>query len=332
MAPLAGITNLPFRRLVKEAGCALVCSEMISANGLVHASQKTRQMLDSAPGEGPLSVQIFGTDPSVMAEAARIVEASGAAMIDINFGCSVRKVLKTGSGSALMRDPAQAAGVITAVRGAVSIPVTIKIRSGWDRSGDQAVATARLAEACGADAVAVHPRTATQGFSGRADWSVIARVKQSVRVPVIGNGDIQQPRDAPRMMASTGCDAIMIGRSAVGNPWIFTQLAGAFRGEIVSPVSLDLRETGMLRFLRDSVQYFGETHACRMMRSRLGWFAKGLPHSGHFREAIKHLSTEREGIAHIRTYMQTLREEPGSAAAPGSQEDPDPAPTETGTC
>ena len=184
--------------------------------------------------------------------------------------------------------------------------------------------TARLAEACGADAIAVHPRTATQGFSGRADWSVIARVKQSVKVPVIGNGDIQLPQDAPQMMASTGCDAIMIGRSAVGNPWIFSQLPGAFRGEKISPVSVDLRETGMRRFLRDTIQYFGETHACRMMRSRLGWFVKGLPHSSHFREAIKHLSTEREGIACIQSYLQTLREEPGSAAAPGSRECPYP--------
>ena len=173
LAPLAGITDLPFRMLAKEAGCALVCSEMISSNALVFKNAKTMQMLSSRPEEKPLSVQIFGSKPAIMAEAARMVADSGADIVDINFGCSVKKVVKTGAGVALMRSPDDAARVIGAVRAAVDIPLTIKIRSGWDPSGEQAVATAKIAQDSGADAVAVHPRTASQGFRGSADWNVV---------------------------------------------------------------------------------------------------------------------------------------------------------------
>ena len=176
LAPLAGITNLPMRLIAKRAGCGLVCSEMISSNGLVYNSGKTIQMLDSVPEEKPLSVQIFGANPDLMAEAARIVQDSGADIVDINFGCSVKKILKSNSGSALMKDPHLAGRILDRVRRAVTIPLTIKIRSGWDPSGQQALDIARLAEDCGVDAIAVHPRTAVQGFRGKADWSIIARV------------------------------------------------------------------------------------------------------------------------------------------------------------
>ena len=224
LAPLAGITNLPLRLLAKEAGCGLVCSEMISSNGLVHQSEKTHRLMDSPPEEKPFSVQIFGADPGIMAEAAQIVAASGADIVDINFGCSVKKVLKTGSGSALMKRPGLAREVLSAIRKAVSIPVTIKIRSGWDRSGAQALEIAGIAEDCGVDAIAVHPRTAAQGFRGKADWKIIAAVKKQAGIPVLGNGDIQIPEDALKMFAQTGCDGVMIGRAAIGNPWIFNNM------------------------------------------------------------------------------------------------------------
>ena len=182
LAPLAGITNLPFRLLAKEAGCALVCSEMISAYGLYHRSPKTIRLMDSSPDEKPLSVQIFGADPAIMAEAASMVEASGADILDINFGCSVRKILKTGSGAALMKAPALSEKILKAVRASIRIPLTIKIRTGWETSGQQAYILAEMAEACGVDAIAVHPRTATQGFAGRADWSIISAVKKKVAI------------------------------------------------------------------------------------------------------------------------------------------------------
>ena len=310
LAPLAGITNLPLRLLVKEAGCGLVCSEMISANGLVHQSEKTHRLMDSCPEEKPLSVQIFGSDSDIMAEAARIVAASGADIVDINFGCSVKKVLKTGSGSALMKRPGRARKVLSAVRKAVTIPVTIKIRSGWDCSGVQALEIAGIAEDCGIDAIAVHPRTVTQGFRGTADWKIIAAVKKQVGIPVLGNGDIQAPEDALRMFARTGCDGVMIGRAAIGNPWIFEGIRALLedRGPYEEP-GLEQRFEGMLRYLRSSVKYFGEKHACYMMRSRLCWFVKGLRNSSRFREAVKKVSTEQQAVELIRQYQKSLTDE-----------------------
>ncbi len=306
LAPLAGITNLPFRLLVKEAGCGLVCSEMVSSAGLVHKSKKTGQLLDSDPVEKPLSVQIFGSDPSIMAEAAAMVESSGADIVDINFGCSVRKVLKTGSGSALMKDPEKTKTLLSMVRKAVSIPLTIKIRSGWDRTGQQALTIAKIAEDCGVNALAVHPRTASQGFSGKSDWSVIAEVKKNLSIPVIGNGDINTPDDAVTMIRETGCDAVMVGRASIGNPWIFSQVLARIKGETVPAVNLSLRRKTMIRYLKASVEYFGEKHACYMMRSRLGWFVKGLSYSSGFRESIKRISSEEEAMKIIETYMDSL--------------------------
>ena len=231
LAPLAGITNLPLRLLAKRAGCGLVCSEMISANGLVYGSGKTVQLLESIPEEKPLSVQIFGSDPPIMAEAARIVQDSGADIVDINFGCSVKKILKGNSGSALMKEPPLARRILDSVRKAVTIPLTIKIRSGWEPSGKQAVEIARLAEDCGVDAIAVHPRTATQGFRGEADWSIIAAVIDALTIPVIGNGDVTTPADALRMINETGCDGVMVGRAAIGNPRIFGEILAAAQGQ-----------------------------------------------------------------------------------------------------
>ncbi|MBW1821083.1 MAG: tRNA dihydrouridine synthase DusB [Deltaproteobacteria bacterium] len=288
LAPLAGITNLPFRMIAKDAGCGLVCSEMISANGLVYKSIKTEKMLDSHPGEKPLSIQIFGSDPLIMAEGAKIVENQGADILDINFGCSVKKVVKTGAGVALMRTLEKAEKLLEAVRETVKIPMTIKIRTGWDKTGNQAIKISEIAQACGIDAIVVHPRTASQGFRGMADWSIISAVKKKVSIPVIGNGDIVNPEDAIRMLDETGCDAVMIGRAAIGNPSIFSRF--------------DI----MTKYLKDSVEYIGEKQACFMMRSRLGWFVKGMRFSSSFRESIKHISSEEQALQLIRSYRDKV--------------------------
>ena len=309
LAPLAGITNLPFRLMAKEAGCALVCSEMISAHGLVYKSRKTERMTESVPEEKPLSVQIFGAKPDILAEAAAIVEAGGADVLDINFGCSVRKVVKTGSGVALMKTPGLARDLLTAVRKAIRIPLTIKIRTGWDSSGAQALTTAKIAEECGVDAVTIHPRTARQMFSGRANWSIISAVKRSIAIPVIGNGDIMSGDDAVKMLSETGCDAVMIGRKAIGNPGIFSQVLARLNGEEEAEEDTSRRFELMRRYLKASVRYLGEEQACRMMRSRLGWFTKGMPRSSQFRESIKHLSSEKEGVDLIFAYRDSLRNE-----------------------
>ena len=307
LAPLAGITNLPFRLLAKEAGCGMVCSEMISSHGLVYKSEKTFKMLDSTPEEKPLSIQLFGAKPDIMAEAAAIVESSGADVVDINFGCSVRKIIKTGSGAALMRTPDLAEDLLKAVRRSIRIPLTIKIRSGWDTTGEQALRISRIAEDCGVDAVAVHPRTASQLFGGRADWSIIAAVKSNVSIPVIGNGDIRSASDAVRMLDETGCDGVMIGRKAIGNPYIFSSVLARISGDTDAEDDIDHRFDLMLRYLKASVKYIGEEHACRMMRSRLGWFTKGMHKSSQFREAVKQLSSEKEGVELINAYRDELQ-------------------------
>jgi nifR3 family TIM-barrel protein len=306
LAPLAGITNLPFRVMIKKSGCGLVCSEMVSANGLVHQSQKTIEMLASVPEEKPLSVQIFGSAPSIMAEAARMVAESGADILDINFGCSVKKIIKCGAGAALMKTPTLSEKILTAVRAAIDIPLTIKFRTGWEPSGKQAIEIAKIAEGCGVDAITVHPRTATQGFRGMADRSIIRAVKEIVQIPVIGNGDILCAKDAIEMMRETGCDGVMIGRAAIGNPWIFSQTLELMRNGQPPEPDLRARFEVMETYLTSSVRYFGELHACRMMRSRLCWFVKGLRFSSNFRESIKQVSTESEALFLIREYLGSL--------------------------
>jgi tRNA-dihydrouridine synthase B len=306
LAPLAGITNLPFRLLAKASGCGLVCSEMISANGLVHRSLKTHELLNSRIEEKPLSVQIFGSDPSIMAEAAAIVEASGADILDINLGCAVKKVLKTGSGAALMKAANKAEKIFLAVRKAISIPLTVKMRTGWDKSGCEAFAIAKVAEASGVDGIAVHPRLATQGFGGIADWSLIAAIKNCVSIPVIGNGDVVMPEDVLTMQKKTGCDAVMIGRAAIGNPWLFSQVISLMNGKERRSPDLFERFDAMTTYLYTSIECFGEKRACRMMRSHLGWFVKGLRYGSRFRESIKRISTEKEALSLIGEYKSFL--------------------------
>ena len=310
LAPLAGITNLPFRLLAKEAGCGLVCSEMISSYGLVYQSAKTIRLLQSVPQEKPLSAQIFGSEPGIMAEAAAIAAHKGADILDINFGCAVRKVTRTGAGVALMNTPDKAKAILKAVRMAIRIPLTIKIRTGWDASGEQAVKIARIAEDCGVDAITVHPRTAKQLFGGRADWSIIKVIKTEVSIPVIGNGDIFSAQDAVNMLAETGCDAIMIGRKAIGYPAIFRQVAARLSGRTLVDEAVGTRFETMIRYLKVSVEYLGEDCACRMMRSRLGWFSKDMRNSSKFRDSIKQLSSESEALELINEYKNSFNRQP----------------------
>ncbi|MCF8068597.1 MAG: tRNA dihydrouridine synthase DusB [Desulfobacterales bacterium] len=317
LAPLAGISNLPFRLIAKTSGCGLVCSEMISANGLVHGSVKTKNMLATAPEERPVSIQIFGSDPAIMADAARIVQDHGADILDINLGCSVKKVVKTGAGAALMRTPDTAGAIFNAVRKAITIPLTIKIRTGWDKTGEQAMNIAHIAEGSGVDAIAVHPRTAAQLFRGEAEWSLIKQIKSALSIPVIGNGDIIKAEDALRMIEETRCDAVMIGRAAIGNPYIFTQITTCLSGDPLPELTLSRQFELMKQYLVASVEYIGEAQACRMMRSRLGWFVKGLRNSSKFREAIKQISTQKEGLSLLDTYeadLSGLEDEKGVSA------------------
>jgi tRNA-dihydrouridine synthase B len=306
LAPLAGITALPFRLLAKASGCGLVCSEMISASGLVYGSAKTHELLRSRIEEKPLSIQIFGSDPCMMAEAAAMVEGSGADILDINLGCTVKKVLKTGSGAALMKAPEKVEKILLAVRKSIGIPLTVKMRTGWDKSGSEAFKIAEIAEASGVNGITLHPRLATQGFGGKADWSLIAAVKKNVSIPVIGNGDVVTPEDALAMKKRTRSDGVMIGRAAIGNPWIFSQALALMKGrQTVSP-NLSERFEVMKKYLTTSIECFGEQRGCRMMRSHLGWFVKGLRFAGRFRESIKRISTEKEALSLVIKYFKEI--------------------------
>jgi tRNA-dihydrouridine synthase B len=223
LAPMAGITDLSFRRIAKSFDVDLVTSEMVSSEGLVRNKARTKMLLQSHAEEKPLAIQLFGSDPKVVAEAARIVADEGADIIDLNMGCPVPKVVRQGAGAALLRDVEKIASLVDAVRQAVSIPLTVKTRSGWGQSKINVLEVARVVEDSGADAITIHPRTARQGFSGSADWPLIGKVKQAVNIPVIGNGDVSRPEDVGKMRKLTQCDGVMIGRGAMGNPWIFKQ-------------------------------------------------------------------------------------------------------------
>jgi nifR3 family TIM-barrel protein len=307
-APLAGITNLAFREICSELGAGLVYSEMISSNGLVYNSGKTFSMLESSQNESPLSVQIFGYDPDIMAKAAEIIEnKSEANFIDINMGCSVKKILKSNSGSALMKDPDKTKSILTSVRKAVKLPLTIKIRSGRDTSGEDALLIAKIAQDCGVDAVAVHPRTITQGFRGCADWSLIKKIKNSINIPVIGNGDINTPEDAVKMFQETECDGIMIGRAAVSDPFIFRHIKSMLERGVYEKTSIKEHFSLMKSYLEASVRTLGEETACKMMRSRLSWFVKGLPHNHVFKEKIKMISDKNSGLEIICEYESLLK-------------------------
>ncbi len=307
LAPLAGITNLPFRCLIKECGAGVVCSEMISAKGLFYNSEKTLALLASCLKERPLSVQIFGAEPDIMARAAaEISQMEIADILDINFGCSVKKVLKQGAGAALMNHLPMSQKILEAVRRATSLPLTIKIRSGWDASGSQAFALVDMAEKEGVDAVVFHPRTATQGFKGHSDWNLIRRIKQQTNLPVIGNGDILTPSDATNMLNQTGCDAVMIGRGAMTNPFLPGQVEALITHGVSLPVTPADIFRKMERLIQLYVSHFGEATTCRMLRGRLPWFVKGMPGCTEIRKSLSRITSSEQAIELIQNYEYRL--------------------------
>jgi len=294
LAPMAGITDLPYRLLMKQFGAGLVFTEMVSAKGLIHAGKRTRDLLLSRPEESPLGIQLFGSDPESLAEATRMVSDDGA-LIDLNLGCPVNKVIKDGSGSALMRDPDRVKRILTAVRSATSLPLTIKIRSGWDNDNRNFLEIGKIAEAAGVDAITLHPRTRAQSFSGKADWQQIRQLKETLGIPVIGSGDIFTAEDADNMIRQTGCDAIMIGRGGYGNPWLIRDANKIVcRNGMPDPPSRQERRQVALEHQRLQIELFGEQKALFEMRKHLCWYARGLAGAASFRASINRADTIAE--------------------------------------
>ena len=309
LAPMAGITNLPFRMLVRNFGCSLAFTEMISSVGLVRETEKSYRYLDSAPGDKPLGVQIFGSDPIIMDKAVQIAMDRGADLVDINMGCPVKKVVKTGAGAALMRDPAKVKCILYDIRKAVPLPVTIKIRSGWNRREINAVEIARIAEDCGVDAVIIHPRTVDQGFSGSADWNIIGDVKKCLHIPVIGSGDIRKPEDAFRMISMTGCDGVMVGRAALGNPWIFKDIISYTDHERMVPsLLLSERERVIMEHMNMEILYMGEYLGIRHFRKHLYWYSKGLKGNSQFKQKVGHIDDKDLILKEISDFFHSSAE------------------------
>lgn len=296
LAPMAGVTDMPYRILARELGCGLVYSEMISDKGINYRNRHTLEMLKSEAGERPLALQLFGADPKSVAEAAKYVDHLGIAdIIDLNMGCPAPKVVKNNEGSALMKDPKLAFEIMKAVQAAVSVPVTVKMRKGWDKESVNVVEMAKLAEAAGMAAIAIHGRTREEYYTGRADWQIIAEVKQSVEIPVIGNGDVRTCQDLERMFTLTGCDAIMIGRAAQGNPWIFRQLRHFMEtGKELPPAALPERKNLILRHLDMLIAHKGAYIGPREMRKHATWYTKGMPHGAELRLKFNQAETRED--------------------------------------
>lgn len=292
LAPMAGVTDLPFRLLCKEQGCSLVYTEMVSAKAILYKNKNTRALLEVKEEEHPVAVQLFGSDPAVMAEIAAQVEEGPFEIIDVNMGCPVPKIVKNGEGSALMRNPNLAEKILTAMVKATKKPVTVKFRKGFENGDSAAVEFAKMAEASGVAAVAVHGRTREQYYSGKADWDIIRQVKDAVSVPVIGNGDIFEPEDAVRMMEETGCDGVMIARGAKGNPWIFGRTKGLMETGITPPKPSggEIRDM-ILRHGRMLSECKGEKAGIREMRSHMAWYTSGLPNSASLRNDMNQAET-----------------------------------------
>jgi nifR3 family TIM-barrel protein len=295
--------------MVKKLGVGLVTSEMVSAMGLVTGKKKSLDYLKNHPSEKPLAVQIFGSSSQAMAVAAQVVVDAGANLVDINMGCPVKKVAKTGAGAALLRDIKRVADIVSSVRLACHVPLTVKIRAGWSPENPVACEVARVIEDCGADAITVHPRFATQGYSVPADWRLIGRVKEHVKIPVIGNGDIFEPAHAFKMRETTGCDGVMIGRGAIGNPWIFKQITCSEQGLPIPKPDLSDRRAFIMEHFQALSDLLGEHKAARSMRGLLLRYTKGLPHSSRFRGNINKVKDLGSLISTMDGYFSTLEGE-----------------------
>jgi tRNA-dihydrouridine synthase B len=323
LAPMAGVTDTLFRRVIRGlGGCGLLMTEFTSSEGITRSAKKTLRYLYFRPDERPITAQLFGANPQVMAEAARLVEDHGFDAVDINLGCPAKKVVKCG-GSGLLRDLDLLAEIFRAVRAAVKIPLTIKLRAGWDENSIVAVEVAKLAEALGVEAVAVHPRTRLQGYSGRADWTIIAAVKDAVKIPVVGNGDIQKPEDASRMVEETRCDAVMIGRAAATNPWIFSQMA-EFRETGFYRQPSDEDRHGLLSGYYREILEADQPDAVGKMKQFACWFTHSVSNGGELRRAVHAARTPSEVLDRVERFFESPAEAKTKAHGNLSCEEPAP--------